>query len=522
MRRSLFLTVSLGVLGSASATVASSYTGKLALGYVWIDETGNQSVNQPTFNLYEGMALSLRQFRWNASNGMYVFGDLKNITLNNRNARAGISRPGQYYLALHTRQYRRIYSADGSQNTQRSVNGGNVWFQPHRNIRLYGNYDLTYKRGSMVELYDLDVPSIDPVDFKYSHYRAGVRLSKKQSSLELDFRGASYDDQNDSATTDFTTTRYRLSGRTPIPKLERLWVNAGFEHYERKRDEGASLKTNVGWGGLRYNFPRGWAARYSLIWDQSQATTDQAVVDNVVNSFSAEKTWARRGGISAGYRYRYRDDVWNRITGNGFFGAGWLRPTPAWNLRADFGTTSMDGQKSNLLTGNYDNTRVRVSAAYYAAFGKLRVKYENRNRKQEDIGSQIDFNRLGADLTLKNKRYGRLVASYTYIQGDYTNAESAFLFTDHLFDGQIETANWKGIEVLFGGSYLRSQKNLDNRRYSVRAGGRYTFKSRYGVEIIYTSYSFDDFNDANTSVLYTQFYTANIVQVNLITNLGSP
>ncbi len=56
MRRSLCLIVILGVLGSASAAVASSYTGKLALGYVWLDETGNRSVNQPTFNLYEGMA----------------------------------------------------------------------------------------------------------------------------------------------------------------------------------------------------------------------------------------------------------------------------------------------------------------------------------------------------------------------------------------------------------------------------------------------------------------------------------
>ena len=511
----------LGVLGSASTAVASSYTGKLALGYVWLDETGDRSLNQPTLNLYEGMALSLRQFRWNATNGTYVFGDLKNITLNNRNARAGISRPGQYYLALHTRQYRRIYSADGSQNTQRSVNGGNAWIQPHRNIRLYGNYDLTHKRGSIVELYDLTVPSIDPVDFKYNHYRAGVRLSKKQSSLELDFRGASYDDQDDSATTDFTTTRYRISGRTPIPRQDRLWLNAGYAYYKREREQGNELTSSIGWGGLRYNFPGGWAARYSFFWDRSRATTEPVATDNIINSFSAEKTWARKGGLSAGYRYYINDDVWHAYKGNGFFAAGWLRPTPAWNFRADFGTTSMDDQQQNTLTGNADNTRVNVSAAYYATFGKLRAKYENRSRKQDDVGSTIDFNRLGADLTLKNKRYGRLIASYTYTKGDYTNAESTFHFNDHLLDGQIETASWKGLEVLFGGSYLRSQKDLDTERFSIRAGGRFSFK-RYGIEVMYTSHNFDDFNAANTPGLYTEFYTANIVQVNLITDLGRP
>ena len=524
MRRALGVAAILGGLCLATAAHAADYTGKLSLGYVYLDEEGDRSVNQPTFNTYEGVALSLRQFRWNAGNGMYVFGDLKNITLNNRNARAGIARPGQFNLDLHTRQYRRIYNADGTNNTQRSVTGGSAWIQPHRNFRVYGNYDQTYRRGSTVELYDISgLPNVNSVDYNNSYYRAGVLISDRQRALELDFKGNSFDDRTDGSTTDFTTRRYRIAGRAPLPQHERLWLNAGFERYERNRKTGDSLATNVGWGGLRYNFAEGWAARYSFIWDRTRATTEPAATDNIVNSFAAEKNWPRLGGLSVGYRYLLRDDVADEFKGNGIFVAGWLTPAPRWLFRADYGMTSWDDKQQTSLTGDDERTRFGLSATFHDTPGDLRLKYENRTRKRDDIGSKIDFERIGIDLTLVQKRYGRLTAGYSYIKGDYTDAvntdSSSFKFTDHLIDGQIESATWHGVGVLFGGSYIRSKQYLDVERFTIRAGGRFTFAKRYTLEAIYSAHNFDDFNDGTTS-LYSKYYTANIVEVNLITELG--
>lgn len=502
---------------------SKDYSGQVILGYLWMDEEGNRAVNQPTFNTYKGVTLSLRQLRFNLKDGSYVFGDLKNVTLNNRNLRAGVSKPGLYYLALDSKQYRRIYSADGGNATQRAVTGGNVWVQPHRNVRVFGGYSLTQRRGAFVELFELGgPPPAKAVDFTNQFYNAGVVVSQRLRSLELEYKGQSFRDELGLAD-DYKTIRYRVSGRSAVPQHEELWVNAGYELYQRHRETlGDSIETNLGWGGLRLNLEGGWSARYSFLWDRTRSTSEPVATDNIVNSIAAEKTFLQKGGLSAGYRYLLKDDVFHELKGRSFFAAGWFRPITTLDLRADVGTSSLDDKQGTTLAGDLDLTKFRISATFHDAPGRLRLKYESREQKRDDIGSSSDYARIGADLTLNRDAYGRITVSYNNIQGEYVNATSTFEVDDHLLDGLVETARWHGVQALLGGTYLRSKKDLDSERFSVKAGGRFTFAKRYTLEAIYTAHNFDDFTDANNPGLYTRYYTANIVEVNLISELGIP
>jgi hypothetical protein len=521
MKRLLWWFGVLGVLALTSSAWANDYSGRLSLGYVWTDEEGDLSLNQPTFNTYEGVALSLRGFRYNLKDGTYVFGDLRNMTLNNRNLKAGVSKPGLYYLALDARQYRRIYSADGGQATQRAVNGGNAWIQPHRLFKVFGGYSLTHRRGGFVELYELGgVPPSRSVDFKNQFYNAGVTVGERLRSLELEYKGQSYTDELGVAD-DYKTTRLRASGRSALPRYENLWVNAGYEYYQRRREtSGDSLETNLGWGGLRLNLEDGWTARYSFIWDRTRSTAEPVATDNIVNAIGIDKSFRQKGGLGVGYRYLLKDDVFHERTGNSFFATGWYRPTPKVDLRADVGASSLDDKQSTTLVGDEDFTRFRIAAGFQDTPGKIRLKYESSERKHDDIGSTIDYDKFGADLTLKRDAYGSLTVSYSNIQGEYIDAYYTFNLDDHVLDGLVETRVWHGIQALFGGTYLRSKGDLDTERFSVKAGGRYTFAKRYTLEAIYSAHNFDDFLDANNPGLYTRYYTANIVEVNLISELG--
>jgi hypothetical protein len=123
---------------------------------------------------------------------------------------------------------------------------------------------------------------------------------------------------------------------------------------------------------------------------------------------------------------------------------------------------------------------------------------------------------------LKREKYGTLTVSYTNIQGEYIDVVNTFEMDDHLLDGLVESTTWHGVQALFGGTYLSSKGDLDTERFSVKAGGRYTFAKRYTLEAIYTAHNFDDFVDANNPGLYTRYYTANIVEVNLVSELGNP
>lgn len=522
MKRTLCILALLALLPWANAR-GQAYSGRVSLGYVFMDEEGDLSLNQPTFNQYEGVALSLRGFRYNFKNGMYAFGDLKNVTLNNRNLKAGLTRPGLFSISLDSKQYRRIYSADASNATQRAVSGGQAWVQPHRAVKVFGGYSLTYRRGSFVELYELGgPPPARAVDFKNRWYNAGVVVGQRMRSLELEYKGQSYTDALGIAD-DYTTARYRVSGRSALPRYENLWVNAGFELYQRQRETlGDSLETKLGWGGLRLNLDGGWTARYSFLWDRTRATSEPVATDNIVNSIALEKTFAQKGGLGAGYRYLLKDDVFHELSGNSFFATGWIRPVPKVDLRADLGTSSMDDKQGTTLTGDNEFTRFRLAATLHDTPGRLRLRYEGREQTRDDIGSTIDFDRFGADLLLKREQYGSLTVSYSNIQGEYVDALSTFEMDDHVLDGLVETARWHGVQALFGGTYLSSKGDLDTERFSVKAGGRYTFARRYTLEAIYTAHNFDDFIDANNPGLYTRYYTANIVEVNLISELGNP
>ena len=516
------LAILTGLLLSQGAQ-ATDYSGQVSIGYVFMDEEGDLSLNQPTYNEYEGVALSLRQLRFNLKDGTYIFGDLKNVTLNNRNLRAGVSKPGLFYLALDSKQYRRVYSADGVQNTQRAVSGGTAWVQPHKNVKVFGGYSLTHRRGSFIELYELGgPPPAKNVDFKNQFYNGGVVIGERLRSIELEYKGQSYTDELGVAD-DYKTSRFRASGRSAIPRYERLWVNAGYELYQRQRQTlGDSIETNLGWGGLRLNLDQGITAKYSFLWDRTRSTSEAVATDNIVNAFGVEKTFMQKGGIGVGYRYQLKDDIFHELQGHSFFASGWYRPTPKIDLRADVGTSNLDDKQATTLAGDDENTRYRISASFHDTPGKLRIKYESREQKRDDIGSSIDYDRFGADLTLNRDAYGRLTVSYSNIQGEYVNALSTFEVDDHLLDGLVETRKFYGVQALFGGTYMRSKKDLDTERFSVKAGGRFTFAKRYTLEAIYTAHNYDNFLDANNPGIYTEYYTANIVEVNLISELGMP
>jgi hypothetical protein len=503
------------------APVQATYSGTVRLGYVWLDEDGHQGLNQPTFNVYEGVALSLHDFRQSFSDGTYIFGDLRNVTLNNRRLYGGVARPGLFRAALRHHQYRRVYAADGSDFTKRSRYSGDAWFRPHPSVKLFGAYGLTEKQGKFQELYELgSVPARGQVDYRHRHYRGGVRLERGRSTVELEVRGSSFNDELDTLD-DRKSIRWRAAAQSPLPRYRRLTLNAGFQHYERWRTgRPDTLTANTAWGGARIRLAQGLSGRYSLIFDRARRTGDLAASDNIVNSVSAQKVWPRQGGLNAGFRYQINDDVFHDVRSTGFFVSGWAQPARPLNLRASLGLTNREDQESSTLTGDEDLTRVRLSATYRHTQGRVRARFESRNREWSDVGSSVDYTRAGFDLRLTEDRYGTLVASYDYMTGDYEDATNAFEFADHVITGELQSVVYRGVSGLVGGTYLRSQKDLDTERFSVRLGGRYALDEHYTFEVLYTAHNFDDLLAAETTPIYTEYYTANIVEVSIQRELG--
>jgi hypothetical protein len=489
-------------------------SGVLKAGYVYTDETGNEGVYQPSYNLYDGLALSLEDFKYKLENGTRLFGDFKNVTLENRNLVFGAAKTGLFNARVSHNQYRRIYSFDESRSTDRKNSSGNFWAQAHKNVRVFGGYGQIDKSGHTIDLTEpTGFAGVNQVDYSQKYYHAGTRLNYQKSYLELSYRGSDFKD-NLNSTNDRKSVQFRATASTPVPRLEDFYVHGGFQHFEVEVENiNDTLTANTGWGGVRYFNKEGYHAKYSFIWDRARRATELAATDNITNAVYVGKEWRGQGGLTVGYIYCINDDIFDELKSNGYSFSGWLKPHDRLTLRAGYGAELTDVEAGSTLTGDKDYTRYNASAAYKFKYGTWRAKFENKQTENEDIGSAADFTRLGTDISINVEDYGEITGAYDYLNGDYENAEGKFEFTNHVLWWDFVSRRYKEVQLGAGGTYVRSREDLDIENFSLRFSGNYKFLKFYRVEVVYSAYNYDDFNDP--SVPYSRYYTANIVEMSL-------
>jgi len=499
----------------ATAVVGSEFKGTVKAGWIFEDIEGNQGVYQPTYNLYPGGTISFERMSYRFDNGIRLNGNFQNITLNNRNLALGVTKSGLFGVSVTNNQYRRTYSFDGDKFTRRNQTNGQVWVQPVKYIKLFGGYGLTNKQGEIVDLVDPDITrNVNQVDYTHKYYNGGVQFMYDRSYLQFQYQGFDYSDElNDLG--DRKTNRVRVTAVTPVPRINNLLLNGGFQHYvHRVENFDDTLSANTVWGGARYAYKYGLSLRYSFIWDRARRTEDLAATDNITHAVYADKVWRGQGGVSVGYRRHMSDDVRYEVNGNGYFFYGWTSLIPHMTIKAGLGTENSEVESGRTLTGDQDLTRYWASARYKFDYGNVRVKFEDKTRKHDDIGSQADFSRIGTDFTLKYGKFGEVYGTYAYLYGKYTNDAGEFKFGEHVLSGDVFTAEYMHLKAGFGGTYVRSRKDLNVESFTVRFTGVFSFMNDHRLEVIYSAHNFDNFDDV--SPIYTQYYTSNVVQVNLV------
>lgn len=512
-RNLILLLIGMALLGSM-ASAASNVEGEVKLGYIYIDETGNLSIYQPTYNLEDGVAVSLENLRYQSAGGLRLHADLTNITLDNRRFSGGLSRSGLLSLNVWGSQYRRTYDFAGHNATRRDQYGGQTWLKPLRFVKVYGGYALIKKEGRQVEWFDPgDIIIPRATDYRQHRYHAGMQLNHNGSMIQAEFRRHDFNDQLNGLN-DRQTTRYKVVAVTPLPKFRNIQLNSGFQHFRNALDtSGRRTSANTVWGGGRLFLPDGYSVKYSFIFDRAENSGDIVATDNITQAVSAGKTWRGRGGLSFGYQYKINDDYYDEARTDGLLASGWVMPYPQLALQGRFGMQKEEIKDGATLTGNEDLTRYSFSATYRPKPFTLRVKHENRKRENDDIGSTVDFDRLSADLVFARDALGELTGSYALLQGEFHNSDSQFEFTDHILSGSWRSPLYHRLQAGVEGTYYRSKRDLDVESFSLRLTGSYMFIEGYHLGASYAAHNFDDL------LVYDGYYTANIVEIYLSKSL---
>lgn len=500
--------------------ITTAYAGKgngdLRLGYTFIDEEGNQSVNQSTFNHYPGLGLSLEKFRYNFDNGVRFGANLKNITLNNRNLSVNMSKPGLLGAEFTNNQYRRIYDFEGTSFTRRHQTGGSLWFYPQRYLKIFGGASLVGLSGSTTDLFSSDGPeAVTQMDYDRNCYNAGLRFNYKGRMFQAEYRSADYDDRKDSSR-DQRRYHIRLDGLMPLPEYEKLILSGGFRHFETKyKKTDFKISANTVWGGATIDLTKSLAINYNFAFDRTSSDSDLVATDNISHTGYITYKWNDQIGITGGYQYDIRDDYANSITGNSYYLSEWFRPSTQLEFRGEFGNRSEKVDDGARLVGDEDRNRFKLTARYTnPSYGSLAVRVENKKRDNDQIGSKIDFQRQAADGTLKLTDIADLSAGYSLSRGDYENREQKFKFTDHQLYADINSREYHNLTAGFGILYYRSKRDLDIECFTLHFTGSFRFMKNNRIEVDYNVHNFDDF------LVSDRYYTANIVEINLIKELS--
>ncbi|MEW5924894.1 MAG: hypothetical protein AB1746_13000 [Candidatus Zixiibacteriota bacterium] len=506
--KSIFLFISCGLLLLTGAAAFADGSGRVSVGYTYVDEVGNRSVNYRTFNQYEGVGLSLEKFNYLFDNGLRLKADINNLTMNNRNVVVGLEKSGLFGFQGYNNQYRRTYDFDGASFTRRHRTGGSVWFHPHQYIRVFGGGEYVGKSGNMLPLFDLGgITTPHEVDYTQLCYNAGIRLNHRGGMFQAEYRGGEY---HDDINPERDQSRYRINlyGLMPVPRYEWLVLSGQFFHFETKFDETEfMISTNHVRGGAMARPTKRIALNYYFIFDRTSSDNDVVATDNIAHAFYVTYSLAKLAGLTAGYHYGINDDYEDEVNSNAYYFYGWFKPGKYFEFRGEHGFRSENVEDGSRLIGDEDRSRFKLSAKYNRPDqGSISLKYEGRNRENDQLGTEIEFSRFAIDATLIQKSYGTLSAGYAYSNGDYDNLEDNFEFRDHSVYGDITTEEYKGLDGGFGFVYYRSQRDLDVESFTLRFKAGYRFMEDHRFDIEYNVDNFDDF------LVRDKYYTSNIVE----------
>ncbi len=501
------------ILLIATSPVSASSGGlDVKVGYSYIDHDGNESVDQASYNYYEGIGVSMENAKMSFDNGILVRSNLRNINLDNRNLYFNISKPGLFGAKVRSNKYRRIYDFDGNIETKRDLTSADIWFHPFRQLKLFGGGDFNYVSGETGELFSSSFGSLARhVDYERQKYSMGGLYKYQGRMIRGEYGTSKFKDKIDE-TKDQTRDLVRVIAMTPAPEFDWLILSGTYQHFKTEYDDtGFELKSDTYKGSLWADISNQFAANYIIYFNRAGSDSDFVESDNLSHSIYLKYKHSTRLGALAGYQNSINDDYEDAVKTNAYFLECWGSPTDKLSLRAKYGFRADEIDEGQRLLGDEDRNRFKVSAKYRAAEkSSLKLSFESRKRKNEQLESENDYMRFNFAGTHNLTDLGLVSIGYSFSDGKYTNRTQIFEYDSHQLHAGLNSHPYENFTLGAMAIYYRYRKDLDTEGSDLRFTGAYDFMGGNRIELVYNVFNFDDF------LFRDQYYTANIVEINII------
>ncbi|MFQ5454482.1 MAG: hypothetical protein ACE5D6_09895, partial [Candidatus Zixiibacteriota bacterium] len=248
-------------------TFAGEGEGDVKFGYTFIDEEGNLSTYQESYNLYEGFGVSFNDFRYVADNGINFNADLDNTTLENRNLRFSTYKPGLFSISVNHNKYRRIYNPEGTNFTRRQTSGVQAKVMPSKNIKFFGGFNQTNKDGDNFQILSPVIDtSIYSTDYSHKTFNFGGQGFCPYGNLRIEARSSDFSDELDAAN-DRESNSINISAFSRIPNHRWITLAGGYNFRQDKiKARTVELKTNQIWSSTKIYFRKNNTFEYRILF----------------------------------------------------------------------------------------------------------------------------------------------------------------------------------------------------------------------------------------------------------------
>lgn len=494
----------------AATAWAATMSGTVMVGSVILDEVGDRSAVQETYDLEEGFALSRVQLTGGLDPRSTFMVDLRDLNLRSRAGHLAYRVPARFKLTAGYDQNRYVFDPGRGITAERKDWRAGLQFTPNSSLSLLGDFNHQARVGDRLA-YPLGTASVlgsryDDA-FVSGQLTADMRSGRRGGGLS--FRMSDYSDAlNAAADRRGWVSAARLYA--PMPFYDR-WNNLFRGSYGiRELSDGGLEYTLSSFQYTAIVQPRD---AYELRYTFDASRVDDAAADLMTDRYQndLDATWFhRRGSVRAGYAYEMNDDDRTLTSYQSWRAGATLRPDPRLTARVDYaGRVKKDQEELTLLK---DIEAMRLLA-------KLEIRpverltlagdIARREREMPDIGVSVDGTVTGGLVRYELPEWGAVSADYRHAIDEYVDLLAGFDTESDVVTARVEVGRIKNLRLASGVSYLAVGRDLDIEKSSVFVEGALKVMGSYRLEVKYNCYNYDDY------ILLDRYYTANVVRIDL-------
>jgi hypothetical protein len=493
-----------------SAVSAGTLDGTVMLGGVIMNQDGDRTAVQETYNVFDGFSVSQLSLNGAPTGTDHFTLDLREINLDSRKADFVYRRPGIFKLTAGYDQDRQVFAPDGGVNSRRKDLRFGAQYAPVKWLALSGNFDnlsrdgdrLSYPAGTMGVLgsqYD-NALRTGQLTAEAHRGRVGGALSYSVSD---------FSDQVDGAA---DRTGQVLSARFYAPcRFYNKWTHLvrGAYGVRKLSDNDIEYKlSSFEYTGVVAPVP---AFEFRYNFDASRVD-DQATAlktDRFQNYFDATYLY-KFGQVSGGYGYETNDDDDVLTHYHSWRGGTVFRYGKLVTARVSYAGRNKKDEEDLTLLKDIESNQFRAQLQAQP-IGPLVVGggYAQREREYPDIHVKSDGDAANGFARYTYAGWGSVSADFSYATDTYHDLIAGFDTRSDIVTGRVEFDRIRNLRLAGGVTYLDIGRDLDIEKSMVFAEGAYTLLNNYRIEVKYNVYNYDDY------ILVDRYYTANVLRINL-------